>query len=193
MPLDSNGLVELLKRTPDGATVRGFVFNAMLEHVAAKKGSAVATAVLDQTLRKRAADLLSYPAGDFFRLLRACAEALAEPAGLDEALRALGYASADGFFSSPMGKMLLGIVGRGDPARLMANAPTAYATSFSFGKRSFRRLGPREMELTHVEDLLPVPFNVGALEAAMRSVGATAQHVKPTPVSQSECRYLIVW
>ena len=89
--------------------------------------------------------------------------------------------------------MLLGIVGRGDPARLMANAPTAYATSFSFGKRSFRRLGPREMELAHVEDLLPVPFNVGALEAAMRSVGATAQHVKPTPVSQSECRYLIVW
>lgn len=193
MALAGGWLAELLKRTPDGATVRGFVFNAMLEHVAAKRGSAVATVVLEKTLRKRAADLLSYPAADFFKLLHACAEALEEPAGIDEAVRALGYASADGFFSSPMGKMLLGIVGRGDPARLMANEPTAYATSFSFGKRSFRRLGPREMELTHAEDLLPVPYNVGALEAAMNSVGAKAQHVKASPVAQGECRYIIVW
>lgn len=193
MGSDANGLVGLLKRTPDGATVRGFVFNAMLEHVAARKGSHVAGKLVDEVMRKRPADLLSYPATDFFKLMHSCATALNEPKGFDEALRAVGYAAADGFFSSPMGKMLLGIVGRGDPARLMANEPTAYATSFSFGKRAFKRIGPREMELTHTEDLLPVPFNVGALEAAMNSVGAKAQQVKATPVSESHCVYTITW
>jgi len=193
MALDSNWLVDLLGRTPASATVRGFVFNAMLEYLAAKKGSEVAASVLERTLRKRPADLLSYPASDFFRLLHACAEALHAPEGIDEAVRQMGYASADGFFSSPMGKMLLSIVGRGDPARLIANEPTAYATSFSFGKRTFRRLGPREMVLTHTDDLLPVPYNMGALEAAMNSVGAKAQHVKPEPVSEGHCAYTIVW
>lgn len=186
-------LAELVERTPERATVRGFVFNAMLDHVAAKQGADTAAAVLSQTLQRKPADLLSHPARDFFRLMHACAAALYEAKGFDTAVHDLGYAAAAGFFASPMGKMLLGIVGRGDPARLMANEPTAYATSFSFGKRTFRRIGPREMELTHAEDLLPVPFNVGALEAAMQAVGAKALTVTPTPVSETECRYLMTW
>lgn len=193
MPFDAAALQAVLARMPTSETVRGFVFNAMLAHVADTKGPVLASGLQERFLKKKPNDLLSYPAHDFFKLMHACAEAMAEPAGIDEGLRVMGYASATGFFRSPMGKMLLGIVGRGDPTRLMANEPTAYATSFSFGKRKYERTGERLMVLTHTEDYLPSPYNVGALQGAFDAVEAKAREVVPSALGPDAVRYTITW
>jgi len=193
MAFDENALNLLLARMTTQHTVRGFVFNAMVEHVAEKKGDVIASGLQERILKKRPSDLLSYPASDFFKLLHGGAVALEDPAGQDEAVRALGFASAAGFFASPMGRLLLTIVGRGNPARLMANEPTAYATSFSFGKRKFKRVGEQSIQLTHAEDFLPVPYNLGALQGAMAAVGATAQQVLATHLVPDGATYEITW
>jgi uncharacterized protein (TIGR02265 family) len=185
-------LEALLARVSAKDTVRGFVSNAILGHVERIKGAPVASGVLERVLRKRPNDLLSYPAPDFFRLLIACTEAIALPGKHGEALHDLGHAAAAGFFVSPMGKVLLSIVGKGNPPRLMANEPTAYATSFTFGKRRYEKIAAREFALVHQEDLLPVPFNVGALEAAVESVGEKAQ-VTVTELGADSARYVLRW
>jgi uncharacterized protein (TIGR02265 family) len=74
----------------------------------------------------------------------------------------------------------------------MANEPTAYATSFTFGKRRYEKIAAREFALVHQEDLLPVPFNVGALEAAVESVGEKAQ-VTVTELGADSARYVLRW
>ena len=192
MELNPASLNQLLARVSPKDTVRGFVSNAILGHVETIKGAPVASGLLERVLRKRPNDLLSYPAPDFFRLLLACTEAIALPGQHGAALHDLGHAAAAGFFVSPMGKVLLSIVGKGNPPRLMANEPTAYATSFSFGKRRYEKIGAREFALVHEEDLLPVPFNVGALEAAVAAVGEKAQ-VTVAELGPDSARYVMRW
>lgn len=158
----------------------------------AQRGSQIASGVLERVLRKRPNDLLSYPAPDFFKLLFACVEALQPPLSTEQALHDLGHAAAKGFFASPMGRVLLGIVGQNNPPRLMANEPTAYGMSFSFGKRRYEKVGPREFALIHEGDLLPVPFNVGALEAAVEAVGEKTT-VTATELGPDAARYVQRW
>ena len=192
MQLDAAWLDGSLKRMPQRHTVRGFVFRAVLECVARRAGAETSSLIRDRWMRRKPNDLLSYPAHDFFRMLSAGATALDEPLGEAEALRILGHASGAGFFASPMGKLLLGIVGRGDPARLMANEPSAYATSFSFGQRSFERKGERELHLTHRDDYLPMSFNVGALHSALEAITASAA-VTAEPLGEDAARYVLTW
>jgi len=193
LSVDANVLAAISTRVTTGTTVRGFVFNAMLDEVVDKRGAAFEGDLRNQVMRKRPSDLLSYPASDYFKLLHLCAVSLDDAAGIPESVRVLGYACAAGFFRSPMGRLLLGIVGRGDPARLMANEPTAYATSFSFGKRTYKRTGERSLELTHAEDFLPAPYNVGALQGALDAVGAKARKVTFVPIDRDAARYDITW
>ena len=183
---------QLAARIPAKDTVRGFVFNAILGHVETIQGAPVASGVLERVLRRRPNDLLSYPAPDFFKLLFACVGALEHAQGPAQAIHDLGHAAAAGFFVSPMGKVLLSIVGKGNPPRLMANEPTAYATSFSFGKRRYEKIAAREFALVHEEDLLPVPFNVGALEAAVEAVGEKVQ-ISVTELGPESARYVLRW
>jgi uncharacterized protein (TIGR02265 family) len=193
VPFDHLELDAALARMPKGETVRGFVFNAGVDYVAQLKGPEVASGIQERILRRRPNDLLSYSAHDYFRLIHACSVALKDPLGLDAAVRAVGHASATGFFKSPMGRLLLRIVGRGDPARLMANEPTAYATSFSFGKRTYQRTGDRSLTLEHSADFLPIAYNLGALEGALEAVEAKAQKVVATPLATDAARYDITW
>lgn len=181
----------VLARMPANHTVRGFVFNAVLDEVGRRAGPAAAGEISRRLFRKPPGDLFSYGAHDFFRLIDAGAIAL-RPMGEAEALEALGFAAAIGFFASPMGRMLLGIVGKGDPSRLMANEPTAYATSFTFGKRRYERSAPKEIRLHHDEDFLPVAFNVGALHGALTSISATGK-VRAEGRGQDAATYFLTW
>lgn len=192
LDLDDAALAAILERLPASTTVRGFVFNAVLGFVAEKAGAEQAEAIRAALSRRKPNDLLSYPAKDYFTLLRDASAAVAPAVGPEAALRELGKASALGFFVSPMGKLLLKIIGGGTPARLMANEPTAYATSFSFGKRKYEKTGERSLALTHREDYLPVPYNIGALEGALLAAKLEAR-IEADPLGQDAARYTLTW
>lgn len=192
MSFDDVALNEILARLPESESVRGFVFNAVLDYVAEKAGADAAGQILSRLFKRKPNDLLKYPAADYFRLLRHSAEAIAPAVGADRAVRELGRASALGFFHSPMGRLLLSIIGTANPARLMSNCPTAYATSFSFGKRTFARTSETSLTLTHEQDPLPADYNLGALEGALEAARLTAQ-VRAEPLGLDAVRYTLSW
>lgn len=192
MGFDDTTLRQTLERVGPAETVRGFVFNAGLNFVAEKAGADAAGAILSRLFKRKPNDLLKYPAADYFRLLHHASEVIAPAVGAGLALHDLGKASAGGFFTSPMGKLLLKIVAGGNPARLMSNEPTAYATSFSFGKRTFARLGESALTLTHEADPLPAEYNVGALEGALEAAGLSAE-IRAEPLAQDSVRYALTW
>lgn len=193
MGFDDATLKETLQRVGPKETVRGFVFNAVLTHLAQKVGADEAQAILAQLFKRKPNDLLSYPAQEYFRLLHLGAKAMEPVVGTSRAVRELGKASALGFFASPMGKLLLNIIGTSNPARLMSNAPTAYATSFSFGKRKFERTSENTLTLTHEQDPLPHDYNVGALEGALEAANLSATTIEVEPLGQDAARYTLTW
>jgi uncharacterized protein (TIGR02265 family) len=193
MSYDATALDELLGRLPPKETVRGFVFNAVTAHLAAKVGPEIASGMQERITRKRPVDLFNYPAADFFRLIYGGVGALlSQTESAEVAMQDLGYASAAGFFVSPTGRLLLAMVGTEDPAKLMANEPTAYATSFSFGRRAYAKNGTRELTLTHADDFLPIDFNVGALKSALDAAKAPAK-VVAHPEGRDGARYVLSW
>ena len=157
-----------------------------------KRGADVAAEIQRRLLPKRPVALLRHSAHDYFKVMFACAEALS-PADLDAGLYTVGFQCAAAFFETPMGQMLLSLVGRGDPSRLMANEPTAYKTTFSFGTRVFKRNGPREVECLHSEDCLPMSFNKGALVTAMKAIEVPTAKVTAVTVGPWSARYTISW
>jgi uncharacterized protein (TIGR02265 family) len=190
--LDDAGLNQILARLPESETVRGFVFNAVLAYVGETAGADAASGILGKLFKRKPIDLLKYPAADYFRLLHHGTVTIAPLVGAEVAMRELGKASALGFFESPMGRLLLSIIGTANPARLMSNCPTAYATSFSFGKRKYERTSETSLTLSHEEDPLPTEYNVGALEGALQAAKLTAQ-IDVEHLGQDAARYTLSW
>jgi uncharacterized protein (TIGR02265 family) len=181
-----------LAQLPKNSTTLGYIFNKTLDCVVEQRGSEVAAEIQRRLLPKRPIALLRHSAHDYFKVMYACAHAL-DPDDLDAGLYTVGFECAAAFFQTPMGQMLLSLVGRGDPSRLMANEPAAYKTTFSFGTRVFKRLGPKEVECLHSEDLLPMPFNKGALMTAMKAIEVPTAKVTAVAAGPWSARYVIGW
>lgn len=180
--------------TPESATVRGLIFNAVLALVGRSHGDAAAAALRETVSKKAYVDFFSYPARDFLRLLYAAAERLApeHDGSLEAAIRACGAAAVSGFFQSGVGRTLTQLIGQGDPKRLFSSAPTAYGTTVGYGQRTCTPLGERSVRLHFKEDMQPVEFHQGLLEAALRAVGVQGR-VEARAVSLNESEYTISW
>jgi uncharacterized protein (TIGR02265 family) len=179
---------------PEGTTVRGLIFNAVLGLVGRHLGEAVSVELRERISKKSYIDFFPYPAADFLQLLYSAAELLAPKHGgsLDEAIRACGGAAVSGFFQSAVGRTLTHLIGRGDPKRLFSNAPTAYATTVGYGQRTYVKLSEKAVKLHFVGDMQPVHFHKGVLEEALAAVGCKGR-VTAKPFSMDEAEYTIEW
>jgi len=178
---------------PESATVRGLIFNAVFKLVKQHHGDAAADALRVGISKKPLIDFFSYPARDFLQVLYKAAELLTPQYGSSpEAIRACGAAAVGGFFDSSVGRTLTSIIGKGDPKRLFSNAPTAYSTAVSYGRRECTVLGDRKLSLRFIGDMQPVQFHQGLLEAALRGVGCEGR-VEARQLGLEEAEYLIEW
>ncbi|ADO69394.1 Conserved uncharacterized protein [Stigmatella aurantiaca DW4/3-1] len=180
--------------TPEVATVRGLIFNAVLGLVSRHQGEASAAELRGLVSKKSYIDFFPYPARDFLQLLYGAAEVLAPYHGdsLDEAIRACGAAAVSGFFQSAVGRTLTNLIGRGDPKRLFSNAPTAYSTTVGYGQRTYTRLNDRAVRLHFRGDMQPVQFHQGVLEEALAAVGCKGR-VRVRVLGLDEAEYTIEW
>jgi uncharacterized protein (TIGR02265 family) len=178
---------------PEGATVRGLIFNAVFKLVNQHLGEASATELRSQISKKALVDFFSYSARDFLQVLFAAGERLSPIYGSSQAaIRACGAAVGGDFFLSGVGRTLTTIIGQGDPKKLLANAPTAYSTTVSYGQRKYNVLGDRRVSLHFKGDMQPVEFHQGTLEAALEGVGCPGK-VEVRRIGLDEAEYIIEW
>ncbi|QRO02999.1 DUF2378 family protein [Archangium violaceum] len=178
---------------PEGATVRGLIFNAVFKLVAQHLGEKTSTELRATIAKKPLVDFFSYPVRDFLKVLYGAGELLSPRYGsIDDAIRACGAAAIGGFFQSSVGKTLTNIIGKGDPKRLLSSSPTAYGTAVSYGQREYTALGERRVRLHFRGDMQPVEFHQGLLEEALRAVGCPGR-VEVKKLGLDEAEYLIEW
>ena len=178
---------------PEGATVRGLIFNAVFKLVGKHKGEAVATELRARISRKPLVDFFSYPARDFIEVLYQGAELMAPEYGsVEAAIQACGAASISGFFQSSVGRTLTSLIGHKDPKRLFSSSPTAYSTAVSYGRREYAALGERRVRLHFRGDMQPVEFHQGLLMEALRTVGYEGR-VSAHKLGLDEAEYIIEW
>jgi uncharacterized protein (TIGR02265 family) len=178
---------------PEGATVRGLIFNAVFKLVTQNLGETAAAELRATIAKKPLVDFFSYPVRDFIQVLYGAGELLAPRYGsVEDAIRACGAAAIGVFFQSSVGKTLTHIIGKRDPKRLLSSSPTAYGTAVSYGQREYSALGERRVRLYFRGDMQPVEFHQGLLEEALRVVGCPGR-VEVNKVSLEEAEYLIEW
>ncbi len=174
-------------------TVRGLIFNAVLSLAQRELGPEAASRLREPLFKRSPVDFFSYPVVDFLRLIYSTADALAPQCGSrEEALRVIGGATVEGFFRSTVGQTLTRLIGQKDPKRLFSNAPTAYATLVSYGRREYSELGERRVRLHFHGDMQPVEFHEGVLGEALKAIGCKGQ-AQGTPRALDEAEYVIGW
>jgi uncharacterized protein (TIGR02265 family) len=174
-------------------TVRGLLFNAVLALAGQQLGPEAAVRLREPLFHRPPTDFFSYPVVDFLRLIYATADALTPRYGSHEAaLWAIGGATATGFFHCNVGHALKRLIGLKNPKRLFANAPTAYSTLVSYGRREYSELGERQVRLHFQRDMQPVAFHEGVLSGALGAIGCQGQ-ARGTPRAVDEAEYLISW
>jgi uncharacterized protein (TIGR02265 family) len=108
---------------------------------------------------------------DYLAFAWAAADALEPVLGNTEAaFRELGAASMRNVFNSMLGRTLL-TLGGDDPRQLLAQAPSGYRATISYGERTLRWTAPNKAILSVKRDFLLPVFHAGVLAAAVEATG----------------------
>jgi len=195
MPSNKTELAQRIELTRPEHTVRGFIFNALFALLSERVGSKAMARLEDEVRLKKPVDFFSYPAADFLRLLYSAVDLLEPHYGsVDDALRACGAATVNGFFESHVGNTLSKLVGRGDPKRAFSNTSTVYKTLVSYGTHDCEPLEGRRVRIIFRGDMQPMLFHEGSLKTALMAVGGGAQGVvEGTARALDHAEFLVRW
>ena len=131
-----------VKRCRPAHTLMGFFFQGALEHLEHLIGEGVAEEIREKVpcTREPLLPVLFYPVSDYLKLLQLGARALVvRGRSFPAAMEALGYGSAQGLFSSSMGRMVLA-AGEKTPHGGLAEVPSVARMVTSFGKREYQQV-----------------------------------------------------
>ncbi len=171
MELDAADLAERLQITTPKDTVRGVMFNAVLQRVATKYGAADLAALQERAAPADWGLLRMYPTADFLKLLFEVVELevrRGEPRA--DALRWVGAGCSEAFLASSVGKALLGLFSRMGPLALFRQVGPAYRLMVSYGFREFESRGANDGVVRFRNELVPPLFHEGAFQAGLRAV-----------------------
>lgn len=192
MPVDQRDLQARIAAATPQDTVRGLIFNALFDAVEEHAGKAAALAC-DPAGKGRRTDFLSFPVADFLRAVGPAADLLEPRLGsIDRAFHEFGYRAVANVFGSALGATIVVLAGK-NPRSLLAQAPTAYRGTVSYGERRLEWLGERHARLTFSRDFLVPAYHCGVFAAAMESIGAKAPRVTGAQVSFLEAAYEVSW
>jgi uncharacterized protein (TIGR02265 family) len=193
MPSDKAELAARIAATQPSDTTRGLFLNAVFKLVQSHKGDeGVARVRQAANLSKEYADLRSYPVVDLLRCLYATADELEKEYGSPQAVWfACGEASMKPY-SSGMGALMFGVLGRGDPHKLFVKAQLGYSAAVNYGTREYLTTGLKTGTLRVLRDMLPPAYHEGILTASVHLLGFKGQ-AKATALGIDRADYAITW
>lgn len=194
MPVDLHEAAQRIAVCRSDDRVRGLMFNELLALVDRELGAdAVVLARASLPPDTKYLDLISYPISDFIKLLYATADLLEPIYGTaDLAIRACGAVSVDAFARTPSGKLFFGVLGIAGPARLLSQAQTGYTTVVTYGQREFLAKSDTSGVVVMKDDMQPLAYHEGVLEAVLRSLGYDAV-VRGRSLSLVDAEYDVSW
>ncbi len=159
---------ELLRRQAlagPSDVVQGMFFGAVAGLVEREAGAERAAALrTSRRFPKRPVPFMRYPAADFLAVVdEAIGELTARKLPYPEALHAVGMGIVETFMEGPVGKLMVSMLG-GDPNRMLGGGPSAYAATFSFGKREYVRRSESEGAFRFSRELLGPEISRGILK-----------------------------
>lgn len=194
MPVDPSEVAARVAVCESTDRVRGMMFNELLALVNRELGAGAVTrvrAVLPPDAKYR--DIVSYPIADFLKLMFAAADLLEPKLGSVElAIRACGAATVDAFARTPAGRVFFGVVSLAGPARLLSQAQTGYTTVVTYGSRSYTPKTDSSGSIVMNDDMQPVAYHEGVLEAVLRNVGYDAT-VRGKAIDVKTAEYSLEW
>jgi uncharacterized protein (TIGR02265 family) len=178
MSFDQAELEQRLALASQGQTTRGFVFKAATRELGRLCGVEAATQLQADVWPKGWTDFANYPIAGFLQLLFGATNAITVKGGTrEEALRKLGAATTELFFSSSAGKILLTLFLHGGAEQLLANVAPAYGLSVNYGKRSYERRPGGPGVLHFSGDMMPPAYHEGILMAGFKAIKLDARVV----------------
>lgn len=163
---------ELLRRRTRATAsdqVPGMFFSGLLGLIERDGGPERAAKIrAERRFPKRVLSFLRYPAADFLDVVDGIALELSalEKRAYDAALVRVGGGMIQTFMEGPVGKTMLSMLG-GDAHRMMSGASTAYATTFSFGKRQYVKRSAQTGEFICRGELLGPQVTRGVLQVGL--------------------------
>ena len=188
-------LQQRLAHTGPGDVARGIFLNSLLDVVRRFGDEALLQQCLDVSGEQRFLEFFNYPMSTFLRMsYPACHRMSAKYGGFEAAFSALGYAASKDFYASSAGKVLL-LLARNDPLRMLSNMPstTNAVLGDQTGITQMKRTGKASSVLTYKRDLVPRPYNEGALQASLEAVGARDVRVVAHPLGLYDTDYALTW
>ena len=160
----------MIAALPSGATCLGLYFSDVLDHAEnMRPGSGLTD--LAGVPRRRYLPFLSYPYADILRLIAAAGRALYPKLTPGEGMRRVGHSAYDRLFSTRVGAVVFGALGR-DPARVFLAGPRGYRLSLNFGSVTAESAGSCRVIYRYREmPAMLETYQVGVLEGALRHLG----------------------
>lgn len=124
-------------------TTSGIFFQSILDCVKARRGQPQVEALLEEMGTRRWLGLMRYPVRDYLLLLEKGLLLIGGEAEFNDNLIQLGVDASRVFRESPVGQ-LFERTNAGAVHRVMAGVRLAYATTSSYGERSYVRLKDQE-------------------------------------------------
>jgi uncharacterized protein (TIGR02265 family) len=188
-------LQQRLAHTGPGDVARGIFLNSLLDVVRQFGDDSLLHHCLAVSGEQRFLEFFNYPMSTFLRMAYpACHRMSVKYGGFSETFSALGYEASKDFYASSAGKVLL-LLARNDPLRLLSNMPST--TNAVLGEQTgitqMKRTGKANSVLTYKRDLVPRPYNEGALQASLEAVGARDVRVVAHPLSLYDTDYELSW
>lgn len=192
MPHDASELQQRIDQSTPQDTVKGSLFRSVLAELERRVPGHPRLPELKGQFGKSAwSEFSNFPVAEYLRLVYQGAELLEPNAGgFSQGLTELGAIVATAFLHSAVGKLALTMGSGKDPIALLSFAPSVYAVSANYGKRTFVRRAPDEGALQLRRDFLPAEYHLGVVQAGVRVNGHEA-HVEVQPISLLDCDVVV--
>ncbi len=192
MPADRKDLQARLAAATPADTVRGLIFNGAFSIVREHLGDGSAKDC-DPAKTGSRTDFFSYPVSEYLEMAWNVVDRLEKPLGsVDAGFFRIGHRAVANVLSSMLGRTLITIAGQ-EPQRLIANAPSGYRATVSYGERTVEFLADRHARLVFKHDFLVPPFHCGVLTAAVEMLGGKNVRATGQATGLLEAVYDLAW
>jgi uncharacterized protein (TIGR02265 family) len=174
-------------------SIRGVVFNSVLEVVRQLGDEHAVERCLEVAHEGRFMDYFNYPFRSLIEMTYTAAELLAKKYGsVEKALWQMGYQSAMSFYSSTAGRAVL-LLSRGGPARLLDTMPSAFHTTWKSAEVSTHLTGPRSAVLTYKRDFMPRAYTEGGMQGTFEAAKVKGFKITAHPIGPLDTEYHMTW
>ncbi len=182
-----------LSLVDSSVTVRGIVFNSVLETVRQLADERAVEQCLEAAGERRFMDFFNYPMGSLVQMTYSAAWLLGGRFGsFDQAVWHMGHQTAARFNGSTAGRTVL-LLARGGPARLLHALPPAFKLTRKDAEVSARLTGPHSALFTYNRDFMPRPYTHAGLEATFAAAQVRGVEIHARPTGPLDTVYELSW